>query len=71
MRPRTASGTAWRRGATWTGSSNPSGSAWGADAFEYVILEVIEEEMEPWALKETLKTRKAEWTKRLSERASV
>ena len=43
----------------------------GADAFEYVILEVIEEEMEPWALKETLKTRKAEWTKRLSERSPV
>lgn len=38
----------------------------GVDAFEYVILEVIEEEMEPWALKETLKAKKVEWARRLS-----
>jgi hypothetical protein len=33
----------------------------GEEAFEYVILEVIEEDMVPLVLKETLKAKQAEW----------
>ncbi|WP_243287502.1 GIY-YIG nuclease family protein [Geothrix terrae] len=39
-------------------------AAWnqhGEAAFEYVILEVLEEEMSPLILKESLKAKKAEW----------
>jgi hypothetical protein len=45
-------------------------AAWaslGEAAFEFVILEVIEEDLSPWALKETLKTRQVEWMRRLAE----
>ena len=45
-------------------------AAWtrlGEAAFEFVILEVLEGELSPWALKETLKTRRAEWARRLAE----
>lgn len=38
----------------------------GPDAFEYVILETIEEEMCPLVLKETLKSLKAKWGNRLA-----
>jgi len=44
-------------------------AAWarlGEAAFEFVILEVLEEDPNPWALKETLKARQAEWARRLS-----
>ena len=33
----------------------------GEERFEYVVLEVLEEEMTPLVLKETLKARKADW----------
>jgi len=39
----------------------------GEAAFEYVILEVLEEEMSPLVLKETLKARQAEWARLLAE----
>ncbi len=39
----------------------------GEPAFEYIILEVLKEEMTPLVLKETLKTRKAEWVQMLAE----
>ena len=39
----------------------------GEAAFEYIILEVIKEEMTPLVLKETLKAKKAEWMKLLAE----
>jgi len=48
-------------------------AAWtrlGEDAFEYVILDVIEEEMTTLVLKETLKSRKAEWKEVLSVSAA-
>lgn len=38
----------------------------GAGRFEYVILEVLEEEMTPLVLKETLKARKAGWAQLLA-----
>ena len=41
---------------------------WGPEAFEYVILEVIDEEMSPLVLKETLKSLKAKWVDRLGRR---
>lgn len=34
---------------------------WGEAAFDYVILEALEEEMSPLVLKETLKAKRAEW----------
>lgn len=40
----------------------------GPDAFEYVILETIDEEMSPLVLKETLKSLKAEWVARSAGR---
>ena len=43
----------------------------GAEAFEYTILEVIEEDMSPLVLKETLKALKAAWVKRLSAGAGA
>lgn len=45
-------------------------AAWnqhGASAFDYVILEVFKDEMKPLVLKETLKTRKAEWIRILAQ----
>lgn len=45
-------------------------AAWardGAGAFEYLILEVLEEEMGPLVLKETLKARQSEWARLLAE----
>jgi hypothetical protein len=45
-------------------------AAWareGEAAFEYVILEVLEEAMSPLVLKETLKARQAEWARLLAE----
>lgn len=45
-------------------------AAWvrlGEAAFEFVILEGLEEELSPWVLKETLKARQAEWARRLAE----
>ena len=45
-------------------------AAWareGEAAFEYVILEVLEEEMSPLVLKETLKGRQVEWARLLAE----
>jgi len=45
-------------------------AAWareGEAAFDYVILEVLEEEMSPLVLKETLKARQAEWARLLAE----
>lgn len=39
----------------------------GEPAFEYIILEVLKEEMAPLVLKETLKTKKAEWVQMLAE----
>jgi hypothetical protein len=45
-------------------------AAWareGEAAFEYVILEVLEEEMSSLVLKETLKARQAEWARLLAE----
>lgn len=47
-------------------------AAWnqhGEGAFEFVLLEVIEEEMSPFVLKETLKAKKAEWAALLAESA--
>lgn len=46
-------------------------AAWnlhGEAAFDYDILEVIEEEMSPLVLKETLKAKRAEWALRLGGR---
>lgn len=40
----------------------------GEAAFDYEILEVLEEDMSPLVLKETLKTKRAEWILRLAER---
>ena len=37
------------------------------EAFDYVILEVLEEEMSPLVLKETLKAKQAEWARLLAE----
>lgn len=37
----------------------------GEGRFDYVVLEVIEEEMTPLVLKETLKAKLAEWTRML------
>lgn len=45
-------------------------AAWnqhGEAAFEYVILEVLEEEMSPLVLTETLKAKKSEWAALLAE----
>jgi hypothetical protein len=45
-------------------------AAWASEgeaAFEYVILEVLEEAMSPLVLKETLKARQAEWARLLAE----
>ena len=39
----------------------------GEEAFEYLILEVLNDEMTPLVLKETLKAKKAEWMNMLSE----
>jgi hypothetical protein len=39
----------------------------GQDAFDFVVLETIEEEMTPLVLKETLKAKKAEWSKALAD----
>jgi hypothetical protein len=39
----------------------------GEPAFEYIILEVLNEEMTPLVLKETLKAKKAEWAKVIVE----
>jgi hypothetical protein len=39
---------------------------WGADAFEYVVLEVLEDDLAPLVLKETLKERRAAWAGRLA-----
>ena len=41
---------------------------WGEAAFDYEILEVLEEEMSPLVLKETLKAKQTEWALRLAER---
>ncbi|HNX32349.1 MAG TPA: GIY-YIG nuclease family protein [Holophaga sp.] len=41
---------------------------WGPEAFEYTILEVVEEDMSPFLLKETLKSLKAQWVNRLGTR---
>ena len=43
----------------------------GEAAFEYVILEVLEEEMSPLVLKETLKAKKAEWAALLAESEGI
>jgi hypothetical protein len=40
--------------------------AHGEAAFEFVILEVVEEELSEFVLKETLKTRQAEWRRALT-----
>jgi hypothetical protein len=45
-------------------------AAWnqhGGGAFEYVILEVIEAEMSPFLLKDTLITKKADWATLFAE----
>lgn len=42
---------------------------WGEAAFDYVILEVLEEEMSPLVLKETLKAKRLEWAARLEARS--
>ncbi len=45
-------------------------AAWdrhGAAAFDYVILEVLAEDLAPFVLKETLKERQAAWARRLAE----
>ena len=39
---------------------------WGPEAFEYVVLEVIEEDLTPLLLKETLKELKTAWCRRLA-----
>lgn len=39
----------------------------GEAAFEFVILEVLEEEMSPLVLKETLKAKQAEWSALLAD----
>lgn len=39
---------------------------WGAEAFEYVVLEVLEDDLAPLVLKETLKERRAAWAGRLA-----
>jgi hypothetical protein len=39
----------------------------GEAAFEYVVLEVIEEDLGPLVLKETLKAKRAEWARMLAE----
>ncbi len=47
-------------------------AAWareGGAAFEYVVLEVLEEEMSPLVLKETLKARRAEWAQAVADSA--
>jgi hypothetical protein len=41
----------------------------GEERFEYVVLEVLEGEMSPLVLKETLKERKAHWEKTMAVRA--
>jgi hypothetical protein len=38
---------------------------WGESAFDYVILEVLEEDMSPLVLKETLKAKRLQWVTRL------
>lgn len=46
-------------------------AAWnqhGEAAFDYEILEVLEEDMSPLVLKETLKAKRSEWILRLAER---
>ncbi|WP_306589959.1 GIY-YIG nuclease family protein [Geothrix sp. 21YS21S-4] len=42
---------------------------YGEAAFDYVILEIIEEELSPFVLKETLKAKVAEWRRMLKEEA--
>jgi hypothetical protein len=45
-------------------------TAWnqqGEAAFDYEILEVLEEDMSPLVLKETLKAKRSEWILRLAE----
>jgi hypothetical protein len=39
----------------------------GESAFEYLILEILEADMAPLVLKETLKAKKAKWVKLLTE----
>jgi hypothetical protein len=46
-------------------------AAWnqhGEAAFDYEILEALEEDMSPLVLKETLKAKRSEWILRLAER---
>ncbi|GLH74123.1 hypothetical protein GETHLI_26250 [Geothrix limicola] len=38
---------------------------WGEAAFDYVLLEVFEEDMSPFVLKEVLKSKQIEWRRRL------
>ena len=43
------------------------GHSHGEAAFEYALLEILEEEMSPFVLRETLKAKLVEWRRLLAE----